>query len=240
MKEGSIVKFKDRNGDKSGGTIIEFIYERGEKYALINCVDGSRVRKRASDLTLIQRQQRGRVSAKFLEDFKNEILNGRDTADNIEMDNTDDYDTPDESYSESESECDTILAVATNDSIKVESDIDSEKYSLKRTIAELRSLVNDRDVEIEQLKGQIDDRDNIIKEFEYRLNESNSKIETIDKSKPKVITQSIDDDSMKRMRISLIGMANAIQAFSIDSKIDAVNSLSDTILKLNNIENGDK
>lgn len=73
INKGNVVKFIDSEGLLNGGTVIEFTKTGNEEYALINTLDGKMVRKRISDVHPINRQQRGRVSAVFLEKLKEEI-----------------------------------------------------------------------------------------------------------------------------------------------------------------------
>lgn len=73
INKGNVVKFIDSEGLLNGGTVIEFTKTGNEEYALINTLDGKKVRKRISDVHPINRQQRGRVSAVFLEKLKEEI-----------------------------------------------------------------------------------------------------------------------------------------------------------------------
>lgn len=73
INKGNVVKFIDAEGLLNGGTVIEFTKAGNEEYALINTLDGKKVRKRISDVHPINRQQRGRVSAVFLEKLKEEI-----------------------------------------------------------------------------------------------------------------------------------------------------------------------
>lgn len=73
ITKGNIVKFVDPDGLINGGTVVEFTKKDNEEYLMINTLDGKRVLKKKSIVSPIKRQQRGRVSAKFMEDFKEEI-----------------------------------------------------------------------------------------------------------------------------------------------------------------------
>lgn len=73
IKKGSIVKFHDADGRLNGGTVVDFTRKDNEDYALINALEGDKIMKKKSELTLIVRQQRGRVPANFMNNLKEEI-----------------------------------------------------------------------------------------------------------------------------------------------------------------------
>lgn len=73
IKKGSIVKFHDADGRLNGGTVVDFTRKDNEDYALINALEGEKIVKKKSELTLIVRQQRGRVPANFMNNLKEEI-----------------------------------------------------------------------------------------------------------------------------------------------------------------------
>lgn len=217
IKKGSVVKFTDRNGNKSGGTVIDLMEEGNVRMAYINCVDGSRIRKKVSDLIMIDRQKRGRVPSKFLEDFKKEILGNR--IPDVENEIQDEIlpNTPVEDTQENPCK---------------QSNIDY----LKKKIAELTAENNEKISEINRLKLEIAGKDSVIKEYNNRRLESKAE-EVKQTTSDKAVFKPYNERYMDNMKISLTGMSNAIQAFAMDSKLEAVNYLVETILKLNNISN---
>lgn len=73
ISKGNVVKFVDADGAMNGGTVVEFTRKDNEEYALINTLDGKKISKKKDSLQLIKRQQRGRISAKYMEELKEEI-----------------------------------------------------------------------------------------------------------------------------------------------------------------------
>ena len=73
VKVGNIVKFLDRDGNLNGGTVRAFKRQNNEEMVIINSLDGKEVKMKKNDLTLIHRQQRGRISAQYLSELKEEI-----------------------------------------------------------------------------------------------------------------------------------------------------------------------
>lgn len=72
-KVGKIVKFRDTDGRLNGGLIKDLLRENNIEYAIVNTLESEEVKVRKSDLILVNRQQRGRVSARFLGDLRDEI-----------------------------------------------------------------------------------------------------------------------------------------------------------------------
>ena len=70
IKVGSIVKFTDSEGRLDGGTVIDFLRKDNQECLLINSLEGKKIVKKRVEVSLIQRQQRGRVAASFLVDMK--------------------------------------------------------------------------------------------------------------------------------------------------------------------------
>lgn len=257
FKKGNIVKYKDRDGNKSGGTIIDIISENGEKYALINSVDGANVRKRVSDLSLICRQQRGRVSSKFMEEFKEEL----------ELENTkDEPKNPVDSESMIDNGITAEQSISVNEANETVSLIDKNTisqdvnlddsdnlkkqiYSLKQRIAEQIAEINDKNEELvslrrkikeiveennsinEELKRKLAMEEHKRKEAEKRLQDSVKGVHTTSLT----LNQNVDKDSLERMKMSLTGMSNTIQAFAMKLDADAINHLVETIMKLNGL-----
>lgn len=73
IKKGSIVKFTDSDGFLDGGTVVDFTRKDNVEYLLINNLEGKNIAKKRTDVQLIERQQRGRVPVKFMEDLKVEL-----------------------------------------------------------------------------------------------------------------------------------------------------------------------
>lgn len=73
IKVGSIVKFTDSEGRLDGGTVIDFLRKDNQECLLINSLEGKKIVKKRVEVSLIQRQQRGRVAASFLVDMKEEF-----------------------------------------------------------------------------------------------------------------------------------------------------------------------
>lgn len=72
-KVGKIVKFRDAEGRLNGGLIKDLVRENNVEYAIVNTLESEEVKVKKSDLILVNRQQRGRVSARFLGDLRDEI-----------------------------------------------------------------------------------------------------------------------------------------------------------------------
>lgn len=72
IKVGSIVKFTDSEGRLDGGTVVDFLRKDNQDCLLINSLEGRKIVKNRNDVSLIQRQQRGKVPASFLSDLKKE------------------------------------------------------------------------------------------------------------------------------------------------------------------------
>lgn len=72
-KVGKIVKFLDKDGRLNGGLIKDLVRENNVEYAIVNTLESEEAKVRKSDLILVNRQQRGRVSARFLGDLRDEI-----------------------------------------------------------------------------------------------------------------------------------------------------------------------
>lgn len=257
FKKGNIVKYKDRDGNKSGGTIVDIISENGEKYALINSIDGTNVRKRVSDLSLICRQQRGRVSSKFMEEFKEEL-----EFENTKNEPKEVIDSINVAYNEVTDEqsidintSNNTVSLINKDTVSQNIDFDDSDnlrkqiYSLKQRIAEQVAEINDKDEELisirrkikeiveennsinEELKRKLAMEEHKRKEAEKRLQDSVKDVHTTSLT----LNQNVDKDSLERMKISLTGMSNSIQAFAIKYDVDAINHLVETIMKLNGL-----
>lgn len=72
IKVGSVVKFTDSEGRLDGGTVVDFLRKDNQDCLLINSLEGRKIVKNRNDVSLIQRQQRGKVPASFLSDLKKE------------------------------------------------------------------------------------------------------------------------------------------------------------------------
>lgn len=72
-KVGKIVKFRDADGRLNGGLIKDLVRENNVEYAIVNTLESEEAKVKKSDLILVNRQQRGRVSARFLGDLRDEI-----------------------------------------------------------------------------------------------------------------------------------------------------------------------
>lgn len=73
IKKGKVVKFRDGNGALNGGTVIEIIKGINGKVALINTLEGKNIQKPLGSLFLVKRQERGRISSKFLNNLSKEL-----------------------------------------------------------------------------------------------------------------------------------------------------------------------
>lgn len=73
IKKGKVVKFRDGNGALNGGTVIEIIKGTNGKVALINTLEGKNIQKPLGSLFLVKRQERGRISSKFLNNLSKEL-----------------------------------------------------------------------------------------------------------------------------------------------------------------------
>lgn len=80
IKKGSIVKFTDPDGFLDGGTVVDFTRKDNVEYLLINNLEGKNIAKKRIDVQLIERQQRGRVPVKFMEDLKAELHKANEAA----------------------------------------------------------------------------------------------------------------------------------------------------------------
>lgn len=80
IKKGSIVKFTDPDGFLDGGTVVDFTRKDNVEYLLINNLEGENIAKKRTDVQLIERQQRGRVPVKFMEDLKAELHKANEAA----------------------------------------------------------------------------------------------------------------------------------------------------------------
>ena len=80
IKKGSIVKFTDSDGFLDGGTVVDFTRKDNVEYLLINNLEGKNIAKKRIDVQLIERQQRGRVPVKFMEDLKAELHKANEAA----------------------------------------------------------------------------------------------------------------------------------------------------------------
>lgn len=73
ITKGNVVKFIGADGLLNGGTVVEFSRKDNEEFVLLNTLDGKKISKNINDVHPIKRQQRGRISAKFIDDLKEEI-----------------------------------------------------------------------------------------------------------------------------------------------------------------------
>lgn len=73
IKKGKVVKFRDGNGALNGGTVVEIIKGTNGRIALINTLDGKNIQKPLGNLFLVKRQERGRISNKFLNNLSEEL-----------------------------------------------------------------------------------------------------------------------------------------------------------------------
>lgn len=63
-----------------GGTVVDFTRKDNVEYLLINNLEGKNIAKKRIDVQLIERQQRGRVPVKFMEDLKAELHKANEAA----------------------------------------------------------------------------------------------------------------------------------------------------------------
>lgn len=80
IKKGSIVKFTDPDGFLDGGIVVDFTRKDNVEYLLINNLEGKNIAKKRTDVQLIERQRRGRVPVKFMEDLKAELHKANEAA----------------------------------------------------------------------------------------------------------------------------------------------------------------
>lgn len=73
ITKGNVVKFIGADGLLNGGTVVDFFRKNNEEFVLINTLDGKKISKNINDVHPIKRQQRGRISAKFIDELKEEI-----------------------------------------------------------------------------------------------------------------------------------------------------------------------
>lgn len=78
VKVGKIVRFRDEDGKFNGGLVKDLVRENNVEYAIINTLDSEMKKVKKVDLTLVAREQRGRVSTRFLNELREEIRKDND------------------------------------------------------------------------------------------------------------------------------------------------------------------
>lgn len=74
FEKGAIVKFTNSDGIMDGGTIVSIVKDAdGDSYAMLNTLEGAKVRIKVSNLIPIKHQRKGVVSEKFKKRIAKEI-----------------------------------------------------------------------------------------------------------------------------------------------------------------------
>lgn len=200
IKKGNIVKFKGRDGTKTGGVVIDIIEDIYGMFALINTFDNNNVKKRVSDLSLIQRQQRGRMPKNYIENLKEEInIENMNISESTEIPETNNGDM--ETVQHSCNESDAI------------NPIDANSVQLRDEITSLR---NDN----EELRKQVASVESKVGKY----NQYNSDCKNDDNKK------------IEMLRMSVIGLSDALNSLSTSDNAAAISSLTNTIMMLNGIK----
>lgn len=152
ISKGNVVKFIDSEGVLNGGTVVELLQKDNEEYALINTLDDKKIRKKLSDLHPIKRQQRGRVSAKFMDELKEEIK--QENA-NSSFKHTMTFCVASDLEPSGTKELNVPAVVEPND----------EVADLKRLLEEKNMIILTKDAEIENNRCYIKDLENRLSTF---------------------------------------------------------------------------
>lgn len=209
VTQGNIVKFSDTAGKTNGGTVIEIIKKDNAYCALINTLEGKKIIKKISELIPIKRQQRGRVSAKFMSDFKDEI--------NSENKNIMAYTSPAPiSSGESERHLSPTPTLENNKDEKASSSLNIEE---EETILSLKNQLILKDQLIISLKESID-----------QLSKENDKLRT----KNEAFSQD-SNVNVEQIKYTIKGLGNALLAASTSNNEEVIKELICVIEKLNGI-----
>ena len=207
--QGNIVKFSDTAGKTNGGTVIEIIKKDNTDCALINTLEGKKIIKKISELIPIKRQQRGRVSAKFMSDLKDEI--------DSENENITVYASPAPiSSEESESHISPTPILENDKDEKVSSSLNIEE---EETILSLNNQLILKDQRIISLKESID-----------LLSKENDELRT----KKCSLSQS-SNVNIEHIKHTIKGLGNALLAASACNNEEVIKELLYVIEKLNGI-----
>lgn len=209
VTQGNIVKFSDTAGKTNGGTVIEIIKKDNAYCALINTLEGKKIIKKISELIPIKRQQRGRVSAKFMSDFKDEI--------NSENENITAYTSPTPiSSGESERHLSPTPILESDKDEKASSSLNIEE---EETILSLKNQLILKDQLIISLKESID-----------QLSKENDKLRT----KNEAFSQD-SNVNVEQIKYTIKGLGNALLAASTSNNEEVIKELICVIEKLNGI-----
>lgn len=132
VKVGKIVRFRDEDGRFNGGLVKDLVRENNVEYAIINTLDSEMKKVKKVDLTLVAREQRGRVSTRFLNELRAEIRK-----DNGEI-------------GEGAADADSPVSSDGHKSSK-------KKLSLQEYIEELEQKLSARDKTVKEYKKRIDE-----------------------------------------------------------------------------------
>lgn len=199
IKKGNIVKFKGRDGMKTGGVVIDIIEDIYGTFALINTFDNNNVKKRVSDLSLIQRQQRGRTPKNYIENLKEEInIENMNISESTEIPEADNGDI--ETVQHSCNKSDVI------------NPIDANSVQLRDEIISLR---NDN----EELRKQVASVESEVRKSKQHDSDCGGNIER----------------KIEMLRMSVIGLSDALNSLSASDNAAAISSLTNTIMMLNGI-----
>lgn len=209
VTQGNIVKFSDTAGKTDGGTVIEIIKKDNTDCALINTLEGKKIIKKISELIPIKRQQRGRVSAKFMSDLKDEI--------DSENENITAYASPVPiSSGESESHISPTPILENDKDEKVSSSLNIEE---EETILSLNNQLILKDQRIISLKESID-----------QLNKENDELRT-----KKCSLSQYSNVNIEHIKHTIKGLGNALLAASACNNEEVIKELLYVIEKLNGI-----
>lgn len=199
IKKGNIVKFKGRDGMKTGGVVIDIIEDIHGTFALINTFDNNNVKKRVSDLSLIQRQQRGRIPKNYIEDLKEEInIENMNISESTEIPEADNGDMESVQHPCNESD-------ATNP-------IDDNSAQLRD---EITLLMSDN----EALRKRVESVESEVRKCKRYSGDCGGN----------------DDRKVEMLKLSVIGLSDALNSLSANDNAAAISSLTNTIMMLNGI-----
>lgn len=209
VTQGNIVKFSDTAGKTNGGTVIEIIKKDNTDCALINTLEGKKIIKKISELIPIKRQQRGRVSAKFMSDLKDEI--------DSENENITAYASPAPiSSGESESHISPTPILENDKDEKVSSSLNIEE---EETILSLNNQLISKDRTIISLKESTD-----------QLSKENEELRT-----KRCSLSQASNANIERIKYTIKGLGNALLAASACNNEEVIKELINVIEKLNGI-----
>lgn len=132
IKVGSLVKYKDHEGNLNGGTVITF----RDRSALINTLEGKNVQVKLTNCSLIERNKgKGRVSneekEKILQEFKEMNANKMQVNGPTEKEDEDEYNRLIRELSEKDKKIDELNYV-----------IDKQAEKLNELEQEIKRLIN--------------------------------------------------------------------------------------------------